>query len=226
MSKRKQNDNKETNKKFKTTKSTDIDDFGKVYGWVFYNNASCWNFHSDSGCYYSTCQTEVHTVGNWSAIYQPSKDMKQYEDNKYYIIFKYKKTITEKVLNELKPKINEVENLVKESYNDILKITKNRWSTPVNGTIKEISQIVNPLELSNNSLKMCFELRGMTDKREWLSHDSWIPHRLRKWLGMEADLYSLFDDNNEIQKNITFDKNNLPEDLYVFTEPAEIAQIE
>lgn len=223
MSKRKINENKEVNKKAKIAKSSYVDDFGKAYGWAFYNSAANWNFHSDSGCFYSTCQTEVYTVGDWTAIYQPSKEMKEYDGCKYYLIFKNKKPITEKMLKELNPVILQVEKLFKESYNDILKVTKNRWSTKVDGTIKEIAQIFYPLKLEKNSLKMCFNLRGMVD--EWRSHDFWIPYKLGKWLGYEPSSFSLFDENGEIKKDLVYNEDGLPEDLGHFTEPVEPATI-
>lgn len=219
MSKRKL-ESKEVNKKNKIPKSSDIDDFGKVYGWAFYNSASSWNFHSDSGCFYHICQKEVYTFGNWTAIYQPSKEMKAWDEGKYYIIFKNKETITEETFKELSPMIAQVEKLFLESYNDILKVTKNRWPTKVNGTIKEIAQIIYPIKLEKNCLKMCFELRGMA---EWNCHDYWIPDKLGKWLGYDKSPYSIFDENDQIKKNITFDENGLPEDLSHFTETAEPA---
>jgi hypothetical protein len=223
MSKRKivEKVNKKVNKKQKKSELSDIDDFGKAYGWALYNSAANWNFHSDSGCFYSICQKEVYTVGDWTAIYQPSKEMKEYDGCKYYLIFKNKKPITEKKFKELNPIILQVEKLFKESYNDILKVTKNRWSTKVNGTIEEIAQIFYPLKLEQNSLKMCFELRGMTN--EWRSNDYWIPEKLGQWLGYEKSSLSLFDENGDIKKDIQYDEKDLPEDLGRFTEPAEPA---
>ncbi len=225
MSKRKIDQTKASNKKQKVSKSLDIDDFGKAYGWALYKSAVSWNFHSDSGCFYCTCQREVYTIGNWTAIYQPSKEMKEYDEGKYYIIFKNKKPITEKMFNTLNPIILQVENLFKESYNDILKVTKNRWSTKVNGTIQEIAQIIYPLELDNGSLKMCLELRGMSKISEWRSHDFWIPDKLGKWLGYESSSFSLFDENGEIKKDLVFNEDGLPEDLSHFTEQVEPAVI-
>lgn len=223
MSKRKternDKDKVNVNKKQKNSKLSDIDDFGKAYGWVFYKSASSWSFHSDSGCYYSLCQIEVYTIGNWTAIYQPSKDMKEYENGKYYIIFKYKNNITQKLFNDLNPVIKKVEKLVQESYNDILVITKNRWSTKVNGSIEEIANIIYPIKLENNFLKMCFELRGMSEGR---SNDYWIPHKLAKWLGYK-NLSLIFDENDEIKKDIIYDENGLPEDFSHFKKPAEPA---
>jgi hypothetical protein len=229
MSKRKaDNESKTINKKTKTGSSNRkvlLDDFSKVYGWVLYKSATSWNFHSDSGCFYSTCTTESYIKGDWTAIYQPSKEMKEYDEGKYYIIIKCKKNITEKLFKSLAPMIKQVENLFLESYNDILKITKNRWSTKVNGTIEDIAHIIYPLKLENNLLKMCLELRGMIKGQEWRSHDSWNPEKLGKWLGYEKNYYSLFDENDIPKKDIVYDKNGLPEDLYYFTEPAEPAII-
>jgi hypothetical protein len=222
MPKRKTEDNNKVNNIQKKTKILDIDDFGKAYGWAFYKSASSWSFHSDSGCYYSLCQKEVYTIGNWTAIYQPSKEMKEYENGKYYIIFKYKNNITQKLFNDLSPVIKQVEKLFKESYNDILQITKNKWSTKVNGTIEEIANIIYPIKLENNSLKMCLELRGMSEGR---SNDYWIPHKLGKWLGYKKNSSSIFDENDEIKKDIIYDENGLPEDLCYFTKPAELATL-
>jgi hypothetical protein len=196
-----------------------LDDFGKIYGWVLYKSASSWNFHSDSGCFYSVCTTESYTKGDWTAIYQPSKEMKEYDDGKYYIIIKNKKTITETMFKSLQPMITQVEKLFLESYNDILKITKNRWPTEVNGTIEDVAQIIYPLKLEKNLLKMCMELRGMSKKEEWRSHNYWTPEKLGNWLGYKKEYDSLFDDGN-IKEDIVYDKNDLPEDLGHFTESA------
>lgn len=57
MTKRKsENESGKVNKKSKILES-DIDDFGKIYGWALYNSACTWNYHSDSGCFYSVCTT-------------------------------------------------------------------------------------------------------------------------------------------------------------------------
>lgn len=222
MTKRKlDNENTEDCKKPKVL-NTDIDDFGKIYGTILYNSAFYWNYHSDSGCFYDLCQRKYFKQGNWTAIYQPSKELKEYDGGKYYIILKYKKNITERQVKTLQPIIKQVENLFLESYNDILKVTKNRWGAKVNGTIEEVAQIVYPLKLDGNLLKMCFELRGMHEGR---SNDHWVPEKLSKWLGLETNYYSLFDENNEIKKDTVYDENGLPEDLSHFTELSEPALI-
>ncbi len=211
-------------RKFENINTYDLDDFGKIYGWVLYNSAASWSYHSDSACYYSICNKESYKKGNWTVIYQPSKEMKECEGGKYYIIITNKNSITEKNFKLLEPIIKQVEKLFLESYNDILKITKNRWSTSVNGTIEEVAQIIYPLKLENNTLKMCLELRGMSKKEEWRSNNYWIPEKLGKWLGYDID-YSFFDENGDIKKDIIYDKNNLPEELYYFKEPSTPAII-
>jgi hypothetical protein len=185
---------KKINNKAKKAVSSvnDIEDFGKVYGWILYNSAYTWNFHSDSGCFYCTCQTQTYKKGNWTAIYQPSKEMKEYEEGKYYIIIKHTKNIK---LASLNPVIKQVERLFLESYNDILKITNNKWSKKVNGTIEEVSQMIYPLKLENSTMKICFELRGMCKGYEWRSNDYWLPTKLGEWLGYKNEniIYSAED---------------------------------
>ena len=222
MTKRKSdNEIKEVTKKSKVA-NTDIDDFGKIYGTILYNSAFYWNYHSDSGCYYDLCQKNSFKQGNWTAIYQPSKEMKEYDGGKYYIILKYKKNITERQVKTLQLIIKQVENLFLESYNDILKVTKNRWSSKVNGTIDEVAQIIYPFKLDGNLLKMCFQLRGMQEGR---CNDHWVPEKLSKWLGLENNYYSLFDENDEVKKDIVYDENGLPDELGHFTELSEPATI-
>ena len=222
MTKRKSdNENKEVTKKPKVL-NTDIEDFGKIYGTILYNSAFYWNYHSDSGCFYDVCQMKSFKQGNWTAIYQPSKEMKEYDGGKYYIILKYKKNITERQVKTLQTIIKQVEKLFLESYNDILKVTKNRWSSKVNGTIEEVAQIIYPFKLDGTLLKMCFELRGMEEGR---CNDHWVPEKLSKWLGLENNYYSLFDENDEVKKDIVYDENGLPEELGHFTELAEPATI-
>lgn len=57
------------------------------------------------------------------------------------------------------------------------------------------------------------------------SNDHWVPEKLSKWLGLETNYYSLFDENNELKKDTVYDENGLPEDLSHFTELSEPADI-
>lgn len=225
MTKRQLNtDNKIVNKKLKIVDTnivdTDIEDFGNIYAWLLYNSAARWSFHSDSSCFVDyCCQKEVHTKGNWTAIYQPSIKMKNYEEGKYYIIIKHKKNITNKKFKDLEPIIKQMEKLFLESYNMVLKITKNRWSKKVDGTINDVAQIIDPLRLDGKIMKMSFELRGMGKDNRWRTNDRWTPVKLCKLLGYS--IYDpLFDDNDEILKDLEYDENELPDILGWFTEPA------
>lgn len=238
MSKRKMTSNKttKTNKTNKTTKKSklsildksDIDNFGKVYGWALYSSAYCWNFHTDSMCFDELCEMQTYKKEQWTAIFQPSKAMKEGEEGKYYVLFKHEKDITEETFTSLKPIVDHVNKLFLESYNDILKITNNKWSKTVNGTIEEVAQLIYPLKLeSKNSspsingkiLKMCFELRGMCKNQEWRSNDCWIPEKLAQWLGYKKKADSLFDDDGELKKDL-YCVDGLPETLGYFTDDA------
>lgn len=143
-----------------------------------------------------------------------TKAMKDCESGKYVVLFQHKsRTVTAKMLNEIRPMIEKVENLFLQSYNDVLKLTNGRFTFPVEeGTVEEIAKITSPLSSDRSVLKMSFELRGM---KEWRSGDSWTPYKLGKFLGYteETDPYARY-------KDARLDENGLPDDFCWFTHDA------
>jgi hypothetical protein len=145
--------------------------------------------------------------------------MKDCEEGKYSVIFKHDNKITSKLFNEIPSVISIVDGLFLESYNDVLKITNNRWSKEIKeATIEEVAQITSPLSMVDKFLKMTFELRGMS-KGNWRSNDCWTPIRLGKWLGHNIS-YEIMDENGNLKQNIQLNEDGLPDDISWFKKPA------
>lgn len=224
-----------------STFDKDIQNFGKVYGWALWNGARSWNFHSDSGCYDSLCHTESITRGNWRAVYHPTRELKNYEGNEYIITFHYKgEKITDQVVDMLIPVIQIVDGLYLQSYNDLRRVTKGKWSAPIdNATVDEVAQIVSDLTYNTDRMKMVMEIRGKRGipANGWpRSGDSWEPRRLGVWLGYlqvpdntsEESYYAYsewMDDSGNIRQGVWVDQNGLPDDVSWFTHPSVDAQL-
>ena len=210
---------KKSKVKVQESKFTDAEYFGKIYGWAIYNSAYLWNFHSDSGCFYETCLPETCKKGPWTAIYQPSKTMKEGDDGRYYIIITYSKNVTSQLRSDITSYIQKVEDLFMESYHDILKITNNRWSEKIQkGTFQEVAHILSPLEFNGKVFKMCLNLRGY---KEHNSNDSWEPVKLGLWLGYKKT-YTFMDDEGKLIPNTSLNNDGVPDEIDWFTEPVNV----
>ena len=196
---------KTTVKKCKTIESEDL---AKALAWVYLNTAYSWIFNCDSGCFYDVCQKATRIQGVWNIIYQPMKSMLEYNDMVAAIIIKRidKQAVTKKMLSDAKTHMKNVDNLYLQSYNDILKVTDNKWTHPVDGTLEKIMQIREPLKLVNGELKMKFEIRGAVD---YCCGDSWYPAKLMAWFGKSSQ-YAPINEHGEIQYKEELEKFKYP----------------
>ena len=207
--------------------SDEVLNFGKVYGWALYCGAYYWNFHDDSGCWYDTCQDQSHTEGNWTALYKPGKGMKEYEDHKFTVLFLRKAgtpPITEELYDEVQSIVEYVDRLYLQSYNDLRRVMKGKWSDPIQeGTIEEIAKIVSPMKFERNNIRMSMLIRGWEKNK---CYDQWTPRRLAKWLGFyEGDDLEYEDMIDDSGNYICSTCNGVPQDFYWFTEDAVEAEI-
>ena len=191
------------------SKTKDSEDLAKAWAYVLLGTAHKWIYNCDSGCFYDVCQKSVKVEGNWLIIYQPLKSMIEHDELIAAIIIKRtdKKPITQKMFNDAKPFLANVENLYLQSYNDILKVTDNKWTHSVDGTLNQIAQIKEPLNLVDGTLKMKFEIRGAVDG---CCGDSWDPSKLMVFIGNSIK-YATLNEHGVIQ-----DK----EELYKFNKIA------
>ena len=180
--------------------SSIVEEIGKMYAYALYRS-SLITFHDDSGCYYDTLQSHTIKDGDWLKIYQPSKEMKKYDSGTYHYIFKYKEPITKKQFKDFLPLKANIDKLYLESYNDVLKITNNKWLRKVNGTIEEVAQIVKPFRLDNGELKIAFDVRGF---EEFECTQRWLPIKLIAWMEcVPEDSITLDSDIREKYMNYT-----------------------
>ena len=207
-----------TVKKTKNVKSKTIEseDLAKALAWIYLNTAYSWIFNCDSGCFYDVCQKSVHVEGAWMIIYQPLKSMLEYNDLVAAIIIKRtdKKPITKKMLSDAKKQMKQVDNLYLQSYNDILKVTDNKWTHPVDGTLEKIMQIREPLNLVNGDLKMKFEIRGAVD---YCCGDSWYPAKLMAFIGKSTQ-YAPVNEHGVIQDKEELEKFKYPATTAIIAE--------
>ena len=202
--------------------SEEVLHFGKAYAWALYCSAYYWNFHDDGGCWYDTCQDQSHTEGNWLALYRPGKGMKEYEDGKYTVLFLRTRDappITETLWNQVQPIIEWVDRLYLQSYNDLRRVTRGKWSDPiVEGTVEEIAKVVSPLKFDGRNIRMSLIVRGWEKNK---CNDSWVPRRLAKWLGEytadEITYEDMMDAAGHYLPHVRLD-NGIPEKYYWFTD--------
>lgn len=188
--------------------TTESEDLAKALAWVYLHTAYSWIFNCDSGCFYDVCQKSVHIQGAWMVIYQPLKSMLEYDELYAAIIIKRcdKQPITPKMLKLAQPYTKKVDNLYLQSYNDILAITSNKWTHPVDGTLNKIMQIVEPFKLVDGSYKMKFEIRGAVDG---CCGDSWYPAKLMAYLG-KPTTYAPINEHGIVQDKEELEKFKYP----------------
>ena len=187
-----------SNSSKKVKESKESNDLARLWAWIIINISNNWVFNCDSGCYYEICQKEVHTEGSYMAIYQPTKGMITYDNFIAAIIIKRtdKKPITLKMFTDansdlmkvhqktlsfdlaLQALLAKVQNLFLESYNNILKITNNKWTSKTDGTFDSIIQSTEKLQLVDGTLKFKFKIRGAING---CCGDKWNPDKLIKW---------------------------------------------
>ncbi len=155
-------------------------DLKKAYAEVHYKIAQSWVFNCDSGCFSEICDREAFTVGTILVIYQPHKSMREYDDMYATIFFKRvdKKAITASFVKQAK--LNEIDSLVLQSYNEILVKSNNKWTHAIDGSLEQLIQMKKPLRVEQGALKFTFEIRGATNG---CCGDRWFPHRLAEWQG-------------------------------------------
>ena len=154
------------------------DAFGKIYATALYDMSLNRSFHDDGGCYHEMWKTTVVKEGSWAYIYQPSTEMKKYEDGVVFLIFKRTEPISIDEFKQFQSVAKKINKLYLQSYNDVLERTGGKWSTPiVTGSFNEIAQIEKSLYLDEKGvMKMSMTIRGFN---QGTCHDVWDPVRLK-----------------------------------------------
>lgn len=150
--------------------------------------------------------------------------MKECEDWRYSVLFLRKAgapPVTDALWNEVQPMIEHVNRLYLQSYNDLRRVTKGKWSDAIrDGTVEEIAKIVSSLKF-DRTIRMSMEVRGIRETEEFKANDSWTPRRLAKWLGLyEGDdvaYEDVMDISGHYLPSVRFYKE-LPEEYYWFTQ--------
>jgi hypothetical protein len=192
---------------------TVTESFTKIYAQTLFNAAYNWSYHTDSGVFYDIAQSYTYKEGPWTAIYQPTKLMKENDECHYCVIFTCSLSSDEYECIESIGKINE---LFLESYNEVLKVTNNKWLTEVKeGTFEEVAKVISPLDYDDRRgvLKMKFELLGWSSGS---SSHQWFPIKIAQYLGIEP--YWIYN------KEGIYDEKNVDE-LCCFTEEAMRAYV-
>ena len=179
----------------KTTDASISLDISRAWSDVLMRMAQSWVFNCDGGCFASVCEREAWTVGGLLVIYQPHKSMKEYDDMIATIFIKRtdKGKITAAQLRNAH--LEQVNNMVLLSYNDILDKSGGKWTHAIDGTLDALLQTRKPLALEDGTLKYTFEIRGATDG---CCGDRWWPHRLAAFRGELSD--SPADDEEFLQR--------------------------
>jgi hypothetical protein len=160
------------------TKIVKKDAFSKLYATALYDMSFRRSFHDDGGCYHEMMQTYVTKEDDWAYIYQPSTEMKKYENGLIFLIFKRAEPISKDEFKRFQSVAKKINRVYLQSYNDVLKRTGGKWSTPiVTGSFNEIAQIEKSLYLDEKGvMKMSMTIRGFN---EGTCNDVWDPVRLK-----------------------------------------------
>jgi hypothetical protein len=164
-------------------------DVAKAYGGALAQICERWRWNTDDGCFQDTRNRDTWDVGGVLAIYQPHKSMQvddfEFEEMFATIIFKRKdgKPFSKAQMKAAVEECKEPELLLLREYNEILKLTENKWRYTCDGSIEQVARIKKPLELRDNgTISFCFEVNYTPDGNDGIF---WSPRALKTWLGNE-----------------------------------------
>ena len=139
------------------------------------------------------------TRGNWSVTYQPNNKFgtwrREYCDA-YYVTFKYCNLISESVFEGIKKAVKIPEKIFLEDYNELLKITDNKWMYKVNSTFKQVAGIDTYMYNGYNTITMIFNYL------EYNTH-KWIPVKLNQMFNTIDNPQSQYIDNHQQSHNLS-----------------------
>lgn len=176
-----------SHKRKKSYSSSSLTDFQQVYG-----DFLCDMLHylvvKDDGEVMAMISKPYHIKhGEWDVFYGGSSDKEEYASEPTVTIRRLDRaTLRASTVQKLWKEMAEVDELLLQDYNDVLKRTDGKWSQPIsgNGKFGILGEILNITKQwrheTKNSLKMTFVLRG---SHPFNVHDFFYPRKLMVALG-------------------------------------------